>query len=162
MGRTLTEAGPGTLILTSTNDYTGVTTITGGTLIVTANGAMGPASDPGITVDRGGALGFAGGVDYTTAEPLTIVGNGPKGNGELVNISDTNTLAIPVTFSSDAAIGSDSGTLTVSGDVNFGVYNLTVTGSGIRRSPVSSAERPRRQTTTISGELDGTYFNLDP
>ena len=38
---------------------------------------MGPATAAGIVVNTGGALAFAGGVNYTTAEPITISGSGP-------------------------------------------------------------------------------------
>ena len=55
---TLTKTGSGTLTLSNTNSYIGSTTITGGTLVATANGAMGPASDPGITVASGGCPGL--------------------------------------------------------------------------------------------------------
>ena len=64
--------GTGTLTLTNTNSYSGSTTIDAGTLVVTANGAMGPATATGIVVNAGGVLAFAGGVDDITAEPITI------------------------------------------------------------------------------------------
>src|SRR5262249_25384235 len=71
--------GSGTLTLANTNSYIGATTVNAGTLVATADGAMGPATAAGITVKAGAALGFAGGVNYTTAEPTTIAGAGPAG-----------------------------------------------------------------------------------
>ena len=46
-------------------------------------------------MNSGGALAFAGGVNYTIAEPTTISGSGPAGNGAIENISGTNSLAAP-------------------------------------------------------------------
>ena len=54
----LTMTGSGTLTLTKSNTYSGSTTIDAGTLVVTANGAMGPATATGIVVNAGGALAF--------------------------------------------------------------------------------------------------------
>ena len=71
------KTGTGTLTLSNTNSYSGSTTIDAGTLVATANGAMGPATAAGIVVNTGGALAFTGGLDYTTAEPITISGSGP-------------------------------------------------------------------------------------
>ena len=50
----LKMTGNGTLTLTQTNTYFGSTTIGAGTLVVTANGAMGPAKATGIVVNAGG------------------------------------------------------------------------------------------------------------
>ena len=91
----LNMTGSGSLTLTKANTYSGSTTIDAGTLIVTANGAMGPATATGIVVNTGGALAFAGGVSYTRAEPITISGSGPAGNGAIENISGTNALCHP-------------------------------------------------------------------
>ncbi len=153
----VTKTGTGTLTLSHTNTYVGATTINAGTLVATANGAMGPATDPGITVKSGGALAFSGGVNYSTAEPTTIAGTGPAGNGAIENLSGANTFAGPITIPGSATIGSDAGTLTLSGTINMtspGGNNLTVTGAG--------------QTTVtgvISGEpagngLVGQYFQI--
>ena len=105
---------------------------------MTANGAMGPATAAGIVVNAGGALAFAGGLNYTTAEPITISGAGPAGNGAIENISGTNTFAAPITLSGTAAIGSDAGAMTLGGNISVGPNLLTVVGAG---------------TTTINGNI---------
>jgi autotransporter-associated beta strand protein/T5SS/PEP-CTERM-associated repeat protein len=58
---TLTKLGPGTLMLTANNSYSGATTIDGGTLIV--NGSI--ANSP-VTVNAGGTLAGTGTVGTTT------------------------------------------------------------------------------------------------
>ena len=122
--------GNGTITLTNTNTYVGATTIDAGTLVVAANGATGSATATGIIVNVGGALAFAGGVSDTTAEPITISGSGPAGNGAIENISGPNTVVAPITLSAPAAIGSDAGTLTLGGDISTGTSTLTVVGAG--------------------------------
>ena len=122
--------GTGTLTLSNTNNYSGSTTINAGTLIATANGAMGPATATGIVVNTGGALAFTGGLRYTTAEPITISGSGPAGNGAIENISGTNTFAIPITVPGTAAIGSDAGTLTLGGNIVCQGAGVTLIGAG--------------------------------
>ena len=126
------------MTLSKTNTYSGSTTINAGTLVVTANGAMGPATATGIVVNTGAALAFTGGLRYTTAEPITISGSGPAGNGAIENISGTNTFAIPITLAGTAAIGSDAGTMTLGGNISTGPNTLTVVGAG---------------TTTIKGNI---------
>ena len=134
----LEMTGDGTLNLTNTNSYLGSTTIDAGTLVVTANGAMGPATATGIVVNGGGALAFTGGVNYTTAEPITINGAGPAGHGAIENISGTNALAAFITLSGPASIGSDAGAITLGGNISAGSSTLTVVGAG---------------TTTINGNI---------
>ena len=121
--------GTGTLTLTKANTYTGPTTINGGTLIVTANGAMGPAAANGVVVNPGGALALSGGVKYTNAEPITLRGNGPAGKGAMENLSGANTWAGAITLSGGATIGSDAGSLTVGGITSAG-NPLSIIGAG--------------------------------
>ncbi len=134
----LIKTGTGTLTLSRANSYVGATTIDAGTLIVTANGAMGPATAAGIVVNAGGALALTGGFHYTFAESITINGTGPAGNGAIENLGGQNILSIPITLSGGAAIGSDAGTLTLRGNISAGTNTLTVIGAG---------------TTTVSGNI---------
>ena len=122
--------GTGTLTLSKADTYLGATTINSGTLIVTANGATGPATAAGTTVNPGGAFALSGGVRYTTAAPITIRGTGPAGNGAIENLGGANTLSIPITVVGNATIGSDAGSLTVGGAINASNGLLTVIGAG--------------------------------
>jgi autotransporter-associated beta strand protein len=141
----VTMTGTGTLTLSGANTYVGATTIDAGTLTATANGALGPATATGIFVNPGGALVLSGGVTYTTAEPITLNGSGPAGHGALENSSGTNTLAIPITLSGAATIGSQAGTLKLTGAIATGPNTLTVVGAG---------------TTTITGNITSRGGNL--
>jgi autotransporter-associated beta strand protein/T5SS/PEP-CTERM-associated repeat protein len=86
---TLSKAGPGTLVLTANNSYSGATTIDGGTLRV--NGAI--ANSP-VTVNAGGTLAGTG-----TVGPTTINGGGAFAPG---NSPGTMTVAGNLAFQSGA------------------------------------------------------------
>ncbi|MGO9463821.1 MAG: beta strand repeat-containing protein, partial [Isosphaeraceae bacterium] len=177
----LIETGTGTLTLSHTNSYFGSTTIDAGTLVAAANGAMGPAAAAGIVVNAGGALAFTGGLQYTTAEPITISGSGPAGNGAIENISGTNTFANPITVPGTAVIGSAAGSMTLGGNITCQGGGVTLAGNGtiniagnINLGPagnfIDSGSGQDTISGTISGEatsgvaqeqgLIGTYFNL--
>jgi autotransporter-associated beta strand protein len=134
----LIKSGTGTLTLATTNTYSGSTIVNAGTLVVTANSAMGPATASGIFVNPGGALAFSSGIRYTVAEPITISGSGPAGRGAIENISGKTTLAGPITLLGTATIGTDAGALTLTGEITAGPNTLTVVGAG---------------TTTIDGNI---------
>ena len=73
------------------NGYSGLTLVKTGVLVVAANNALGTTGS-GTVVSNGAALGFQGGVNYASAEPLTISGGG-GGGGALYAVSGNNTFA---------------------------------------------------------------------
>jgi autotransporter-associated beta strand protein len=157
------QMGSGTLTLTNTNTYSGSTTVSAGTLIVTANGAMGPATAAGIAIGSGGALAFTGGLNYTTQEPISISGSGPAGNGAIENISGSNMFALPITLSGPATIGSDAGSLTLGGAITTGFNTLTVVGAGATTIRGSISCQAGGVTLAGSGTIDvAGNINLGP
>ena len=119
--------GPGTLTLTGANTYTGTTTVSAGVLNIQNASALGTTA-AGTTVSQ----------RRRPANPRRHhhAGRGPEPqrHGRLQrrrarNISGNNTYAGAVTLGSAARINSDSGTLTLSGNIG-GAYALTVGGAG--------------------------------
>jgi autotransporter-associated beta strand protein len=164
----VTKNGVGTLTLSNTNNYIGPTTINNGVLVATKDGAMGPATAAGITVNPGGSLGFSGGVTYATAEPVTISGNGFSNGGAIDNISGTNSFAAPITLAGNAAIGADAGTLTLTAStLNIAQSNLTTTGAGnvVIPSAIQGAAAATNQAfvgfTGATGGLNATQKVLN-
>jgi fibronectin-binding autotransporter adhesin len=127
----LTKAGAGTQVLSGTNTYTGSTNISGGTLSIAADAALGSApgaATPGhLTLDggtlattatftldanRGIALGSAGGT-LSTADATTLTYDGIlAGSGGLTKTGDGNLiLSAASTHSGDTTVS--AGTLTL-------------------------------------------------
>jgi len=124
---TLTKQGAGILTLSGANTYTGVTTISEGTLIAASGNALG--STAGNTVVSSGAtLGVQGGV--TVNEPLTINGNGVAGGGALRSISGNNVFGGVITLGSASGINTDAGDMELTGAINSAGFNLTFGGQG--------------------------------
>jgi len=137
----VTMSGSGTLILSGTNTYTGVTTISSGsTLIAAANTALGTIAGA-TTITSGGTLGFQGSITYSTVEPVTVNGAGVGSAGAILNVSGTNSFAGALTSGSARTFGSNAGTLTLSGSFSNAGFLLTVTGAG---------------NTKLTGLLSGT------
>lgn len=118
----ITKAGTGTLTLSGANTYTGVTTISAGTLVAANAAALGgPAS--GTTVANGAVLR----VDNVAlnAEAVTLQAGGTlSGNGAA-------SLAGNVTQTGAATLTATSGgTLTLNGAVNAGGFSTTISGPG--------------------------------
>ncbi|MBC8008679.1 MAG: autotransporter-associated beta strand repeat-containing protein [Burkholderiales bacterium] len=132
--------GQGIVTISGNNasTYTGAITVNGGQLVALHNGALGDTGS-GTTVNDGGTLTFRGGI--STAENITLAGSGAvlgrgaslaltEQAGAIYNDGGDNTLSGTVTLSADAAIGSRAGTLTLSGTLTGGSYDLTKLGAG--------------------------------
>jgi autotransporter-associated beta strand protein len=76
----LTQAGPGTLVLTGNNTYSGTTTMTGG--ILSIGGVGNPGSTSGLIFNGGNLLTTA---NIDTALPVSMAGNGTIDNGGKVD-----------------------------------------------------------------------------
>ncbi|MBC7388579.1 MAG: autotransporter-associated beta strand repeat-containing protein, partial [Opitutaceae bacterium] len=98
----LTKLGSGTLLLSGANTYTGLTTISAGTIKVGSNTALG-TNAAGTSVSVGAALDLNG-VNYSTTEALTLNGTGTGATtGALLNSNAT-----AATFAGTVALGSSS------------------------------------------------------
>ena len=124
-----------------------MTTINSGTLVVTEDGALGPADAAGIVV-TGGPLALPATWTTPPLEPITHQRPGFDGTGAIVNISWRQYLRRDITLDGSATIGADAGLLTLDGTIDLGVlFSLTVTGSG---------------NTTINGVIRERRYPLAP
>ena len=122
---TLTKVGTGTVTLSGTNLYTGVTNVNAGTLSVTNADGLGTVGSNTV-VAAGATLDIADGV--TVAEPVSIGGTGVGGLGTLTS-SGTGTLSGTVAMTANSTVGgSGVGTLTLSGVIS-GAFDLTKNGT---------------------------------
>ncbi len=126
---TLTKIGPGNVILSGNNSYSGLTNVATGTLYVHNPNALGanPSTigNPGLgtVVEPGASLKLQSSV---AGEPLILQGNGASqlnghNTGALENVSGNNSYAGPITFQTFTTIGVDSGSsLIVTGVIDDG------------------------------------------
>jgi fibronectin-binding autotransporter adhesin len=141
----VTISNSGLNIFSGVNTYTGTTTIlTNSTLRIANSSALGTTAGA-TAVNGGGTLALSNGI--TSAEGITINGNGVSGGGAIRNISGDNTLSGGIVLGSASRINADTGTtLTLSGGVTGvgqaltlgGAGNITVSTTGINTSTSGS------------------------
>ncbi len=129
-GLQMAGAAGATFVLDTTNTYTGVTTVSSGTLQLNRASALGSAAG-GTLVASGGSLSLSNGITLA-GEPLTLNGNGTSGgnnNGALRTL-DTNspiTVASPITLGSTARIrAADGGELIITSPITDNGSNYTL------------------------------------
>ena len=127
----LTKTTVGTLTLSGTNAYSGVTNLSEGLISLGSATALGTAA--GNTVVASGAEIFAGTAvaNTTLAEPFNISGTGVTGAIHIGNSITGITFSGAIALSADARIqaeGSTSSTFT--GGINTNGFALTLNGSG--------------------------------
>lgn len=152
----LEAAGPGTLLLTGTNTYTGVTRVTGGTLSISSDDNLGavPASaetsvalnggtlrttadmafaaNRGITVAAaGGSIETDSGTTLTMNNTLNGAGTLTKtGEGTLLVNTDNSASYTGATVIEAGAVQLATGALTGSGDVTLNGTSSVLLGTG--------------------------------
>jgi len=133
----LAKTGAGTLLLTGTNVYQGVTDIQQGTVIIQNNAALGQVGPSlgslsnSTTVQAGAQLQLQGGLTIGN-ETLTLSGTG--GTGALRSASGTNTWNGLVRLAADTRINIDSGStlnITNPNGVNSSILNGTAAGRNL-------------------------------
>lgn len=122
----LTKAGTGTLSLTAANNYTGTTTVSGGTLNIQNATALGTGN---ATVGTGATLQLQGGI--TTTNNVTLAGT-------LDSASGANRFLGNITLSGGASITSSS------------AGQLFTIGPGYTNYPLTNVEDPGAWTGTIA------------
>ncbi len=135
----LVKTGTGIFLLGSTNNsYTGLTTVSSGTLKIGANNALGTNAS-GTTVSNGATIDINN-INYTTTEPLTLTGTGISSLGAMT--SSTGTAGVwsgVVTISGGTYLAAAaSSTLSISGQmvgsggftkVDYGTLSLSATSN---------------------------------
>ena len=119
----LTKIGTGTQTLVGNSNYSGVTTISAGTLVITHANALGSTAGNTTIASTGSASGLSLSNNINTAENITITGLTETGSffSAIINNSGNNTLSGNITLSSPTGgirLGATSGSLTFSGNIS--------------------------------------------
>ena len=159
----LTKVGSGTLVLSGTNTYNGVTNINAGVVNIQNSAGLGQTGG-GTTVSNGAALQVQGNIAVGN-EALTLNGSGIASDGALRNISGTNSWSGALTLGSASTIASDAGTLSLTGNVGNGGFLLTINGAGnVSTSGLISGGGGLTMngsgTLTLSGSNSNTFTGL--
>ncbi|HEU5071721.1 MAG TPA: autotransporter-associated beta strand repeat-containing protein [Verrucomicrobiae bacterium] len=142
-GGTVTMAGQGGLILSSSNSYAGLTTVASGSLQVANGSALGdPAA--GTVVSNGAQLFITLNVDVAN-EPLSLSGDGPLTDGALrKGGGGMSTYGGAITLTGDARIKIDGGAtlnLTNAAGITSSGQKLILTGdngsAGLVSGPIN-------------------------
>lgn len=146
------KAGSGSMLLYSSNSYSGVTIVSDGLLGVYNSYGLGSTSG-GTTVNSGGAL-VVNNDSHVPAEPLTLSGAGFSPYGALDSFTGTNSWAGDITLAADTRIrvmdAADS--LELFGQIG-GVGGLTLSGGGHLILSGSTANKYSGTTYVNSGTL---------
>ncbi len=143
---TLTKVGTSTVELSGVNTFTGVTTISAGTLSILNDASLGTAVT--TVVNTGAALQLNG--VSVTAKTLTLNGTGLSSAGALISASGSSTWSGNITLASNSSI-STSASLTLSGVIS-GAFTLTKIGSSTLN--LSGANTYTGVTTISAGILN--------
>ena len=163
----VSKSGATLLEMATSNSYTGSTTISGGTLVVSHNQSLGAITGT-TTVSSLATLGFSNNI--STAEKITLAGNGSSNSGALRNMAGTNTLSGQLTLLTNVLVKSDTGLLTLAGAIVGSTTNaktLTMDGAGNFNlngsidASVKSLVKNGSGTTTINGTAAATTVTVN-
>jgi fibronectin-binding autotransporter adhesin len=123
-----TKNGVGEVGLNASNNYSGLTTVNNGFVLVNNSFALGTTAN-GTVVKSGAVLALNFGV-AVPAEALTLAGIGQSSFGALSSGFGSNSWAGDITLSSNATVSVDAGDfLNLSGSIG-GAFDITKTGTG--------------------------------
>lgn len=146
----------GTLILSNANTYTGLTTVTAGTLFVQNAGALGSTAAGTVVQSNGSYAGtlMLGNNITVTNETLALNGLGDGGQGALLNNNGTNTWAGTISLSSSSSVAANAGTtLNLTGVVSGSNSNSGFIKEGDGRVILSATNSYNGPTTINDGIL---------
>jgi autotransporter-associated beta strand protein len=148
-GTSLTKSGSGTLTISTSNDYTGTTTINGGILKLDNASALGGTTG-GVVIANGGTLDLN--VLQLGIKPVTVQGAGAGGIGAIVN---NNTTTAP------AGTQYDVSNVTLSGDTTIGGTSTTgPTNPGLPGNQYIGRWSLRASSGTATLSTGGYSYNL--
>lgn len=116
----LTKSGTGTLTLSGTNTYTGLTTLSAGTLVLGSNAAIGTG-----TFSLGTATLQTGGAARTLNNVISLAGTTTFAGADALNFSNAATLTGSRTLTVSGA-----GVVTFDGAISGSTRKLTKSGAG--------------------------------
>jgi fibronectin-binding autotransporter adhesin len=125
-GDTFVKNGAGYLILAASNSFAGNVTVNAGTVVVSANRALGADS---TTISSGATLAFSNSVNYVATAPTTISGTGTNNMGAINNLSGNNTFAGALTLGANSRAVASTGNITLTGGIDLSSFFLSVSNA---------------------------------